>query len=100
MGSWPGIFAGGEVEGVSEFLLGASLRLWLDPDVEVNALAVDDVFTLADFGLRDDPVTKHGVSLERNLERELNSHASVREVKTGVVAASHQKSSSTAVRRG
>jgi len=75
------------------------LRLGLDPDVEVDALAVDDDLTLADVGLRNDPVTQHHVPLERNLERELDSCASAREVEPGVVSARHQGSSSTAVRR-
>jgi hypothetical protein len=75
------------------------LRLGLDPDVEVNALAVDHVLTLANVGPRDDPVTQHDVTLERNVARELNAHRSVREVETGVVPGSHHESSST-VRRG
>jgi hypothetical protein len=77
----------------------ALLRLGLDPDVEVDALAVDDVLTLTDLGLRDDPLFQHYVPLERNLARELNAHRSVREVETGVVPGSHHEISST-VRRG
>lgn len=57
-------------------------RLRLNPNVEVDALAVDDVLTLADVRLHDDPVIKHQVALERNFARELNSHAPVREVET------------------
>jgi hypothetical protein len=75
------------------------LRLGLDPDVEVDALAVDDVLPLTDLGLRDDPLFQHDVPLERNLARERNAHRSVREVETGVVPGSHHESSST-VRRG
>jgi hypothetical protein len=64
------------------------LRLRLDPDVEVDAVAVDDGLTVADLRLGDDPVSQHRVPLERNFERERNLHASVREVETRVVSAS------------
>jgi hypothetical protein len=82
----------GEVHG------GKLLRLRLDPDIEIDALAVDDDLTLADFGLRDDPVTQHHVPRERNLERELNPNRSVRKVETRVVSGSYQESSPTGVR--
>jgi hypothetical protein len=76
------------------------LPLPLDPDIEVDALAVDDDLTLADVGLRDDPVTQHHGPLEGNLQRELNSLTPVREMEMGVVSASHHEGSSTPFRRG
>ena len=72
-------------------LLDALLRLRLDPDVEVDPLAVDDDIALADLGLRDDPVAQHHVPLKRDLPRELNSHTPVREMETGVVSAGYQE---------
>jgi hypothetical protein len=89
---------------VSERLLTAAavaelLRLRMDPDVEIDAFAFHDVLAFADFGLRDDPVPQHDVPLQRNLERELDLHASVREVETRVISASDHGSSPGVRRR-
>lgn len=74
------------------------LRLSLDPDVEVDALALDDVLALADLGPGNDPVVQHDVPLVRNLDRELNPRATVRKVETRVVSECDQARSSTEVR--
>ena len=73
---------------MSERLLDALFRLRLHPDVEVDSLAVDDGLTVADLRFGDDPIIQHRVPLERNVNRELNLHASVREVEARVVSAS------------
>ena len=93
---------------VSDLLLTAAERraervllllLRLDPDVEVDALAVDDDLPLADFGPQDDPVVEYHVPHERNLEGEPNSYRSVREVESRVVATCNQESPRIEVRR-
>ena len=70
----------------------------LDPNVEVDALTVDDVLLFANLGLGNDPLLQDDVPLERNLERELNPRAAVRKVETRVVSRCDQASSSTGVR--
>ena len=74
------------------------LRRSLDPYVEVDALALDDVLAFADLGSGNDPVVQHDVSLVWNLDRELNPRAAVRKVETRVVSSRDQARSSTEVR--
>jgi hypothetical protein len=85
--------------GAGAYNSGELLGRSLDPNVEVDALTLDDGLAVADLRPRNDPLIEHHVPLERDFARELDSRFAVREVEEGVVSARHHEGSPRQVRR-